>query len=520
MVAFLASWLSMLFLDPSLLLLSFFLALAIATLSFWRSPKPPEAKEIPLLRGQILPHSLHIDTEGKVIFWIIEEFKLPSRRVVVKHILSSCLAGMEFDETGSNFDVLGTFFVPFEGGIIAANKANEHLCQTIPESEVSTNDVMEIFPLENFIISHGTIDTTRSRLSHLQSLVNAEILCVMEESSSTCSSIVALNLSKPSSRQKIASTKSGGYAGPRVSPDGRWCVFIGWDKQNGDSGQCKTELRFCALDPARGTSLACYSAVLPNGEDAFPQQPRPAPDGSGFFFISSHSGWRNVYFLPSLGLQPHHSLIIPPRSPALASSHPSSPPHPRPLHVAIEDVYLVPCHCAGADNVRLGRWDYDVGLICSSKRSSAVPNKQGEHALLARHSTLFVVVIERLSFLADDKSPGEKIVVVSQETHAPPKGSLTGKEPQRIWSCQDVSASLSPESIPLPCRVESVRCFPPPLPFAFETQSHSRRPDIMFFVIGREKKNSECAVFEVSGSAEATKGSGECVFSCRKVSNT
>jgi hypothetical protein len=105
----------------------------------WEAKKmvrSPMMKPLPSHRGKIQPHSLHLDSEGQALFWVLEEAKT-LRRVVVKHIIRSCLAGTEYDETGPDVDVLN--FVPFEDGIIASNKTDQVLWRTLPESEVRSS---------------------------------------------------------------------------------------------------------------------------------------------------------------------------------------------------------------------------------------------------------------------------------------------------------------------------------------------------------------------------------------------
>jgi hypothetical protein len=294
-----------------------------------------------------------------------------------------------------------------------------------------------------------------------------------------------------------------------------------------------TELCFAALDPKSGTAVRQLRVALPT-DDACPQQPRPALDNSGFFFVSTHSGWRNVCFMGVDEIQPHHPSQKQlfqsfPATDHQTSSLPSAsdlsgspPPVPPQIAVAIQEVHKVSRHCAGSDATRVGRWDYDVGLVVWR---SAQPLCENSHP--SQHQS--VVLVEQALLRSDahggggnllgeraaPESAADRIVVLvsSIPLSAGKVAASQKQEPPRSWLEHDVGAHLATSSVPLPRLVDSVRCVATPPP----PTGHTAHLATHFFLVGREGPQSECAVFEVFGS-EGVASPRSLVFTCQKIS--
>jgi dipeptidyl aminopeptidase/acylaminoacyl peptidase len=80
------------------------------------------------------------------------------------------------------------------------------------------------------------------------------------------------------------------FASPRLSPNGRWLVWLAWDHPNMPWNG--TTLYLSALDEAGGITKPL---AIAGGWSESVFQPEWSPDGSGIFFVSDRSGWWNLY---------------------------------------------------------------------------------------------------------------------------------------------------------------------------------------------------------------------------------
>ena len=80
------------------------------------------------------------------------------------------------------------------------------------------------------------------------------------------------------------------FASPRLSPDGRWLIWLAWDHPNMPWNG--TTLHLSGLDEA-GNVIELLSIAGSASESVF--QPEWSPDGGGIFFVSDRSNWWNLY---------------------------------------------------------------------------------------------------------------------------------------------------------------------------------------------------------------------------------
>lgn len=82
------------------------------------------------------------------------------------------------------------------------------------------------------------------------------------------------------------------YASPRLSPDGRWLVWLAWDHPNMPWNG--TRLYLGAL--TQSGAIGKFEPIA-GGETESIFQPEWSPDGAQIVFVSDRSGWWNLYSL-------------------------------------------------------------------------------------------------------------------------------------------------------------------------------------------------------------------------------
>jgi WD40-like Beta Propeller Repeat len=103
--------------------------------------------------------------------------------------------------------------------------------------------------------------------------------------------IVAVNLRQPG--REPGRVLVGGhdfFASPRLSPDGRWFIWLAWDHPNMPWNGMT--LYLSELDEA-GNITELLSIAGSMSESVF--QPEWSPDGRAIFFVSDRSNWWNLY---------------------------------------------------------------------------------------------------------------------------------------------------------------------------------------------------------------------------------
>lgn len=239
------------------------------------------------------PHSLTCDSDGKVLYWRTSLRDSRGRRMVVKHILKSCLCGMQEVESPLELDLdvrscltdVGlSCFIPFEGGILSSNHSDNRIYRTLPESEGGGREIMPLTQPSTSRFGYFDLDLSRSRVSHFGSLINVYLLCVRDDDEAQA--IVTINLSSPSTLPKVLARGRARYWSPRVSPDGQKLAYL------------------CSDEAAKPESVELWVADLASGEVTREVclghnmvQPRWCPDGSALCFLSNVSGWWNLYRL-------------------------------------------------------------------------------------------------------------------------------------------------------------------------------------------------------------------------------
>lgn len=91
---------------------------------------------------------------------------------------------------------------------------------------------------------------------------------------------------------KVLTDRKGPDSGPRVSPDGNWIAYTGYDDRNYTS-----HLSSLYLMDSSGGKKRLLAGDLPNS----PSQITWAPDGSGVYYLMGEKGVSNLYFVSTAG---------------------------------------------------------------------------------------------------------------------------------------------------------------------------------------------------------------------------
>jgi dipeptidyl aminopeptidase/acylaminoacyl peptidase len=103
--------------------------------------------------------------------------------------------------------------------------------------------------------------------------------------------IVAVDLDQPG--REPGRVLAGGhdfFASPRLSPDGRWLVWLTWDHPNMPWNA--TTVWLSELD---GPGNLTEPLIIAGSASESVLQPEWSPDGRALFFVSDRSGWWNLY---------------------------------------------------------------------------------------------------------------------------------------------------------------------------------------------------------------------------------
>jgi dipeptidyl aminopeptidase/acylaminoacyl peptidase len=103
--------------------------------------------------------------------------------------------------------------------------------------------------------------------------------------------IVAVDLTNPGTEPgRVMVGGHDFFCSPRLSPDGRWLLWLAWDHPNMPWNGTTLYLAEIGRD-----GVACNPQSIAGGKDESIFQPEWSPDSKAIMFVSDRSGWWNLY---------------------------------------------------------------------------------------------------------------------------------------------------------------------------------------------------------------------------------
>jgi dipeptidyl aminopeptidase/acylaminoacyl peptidase len=226
--------------------------------------------------------------EGENVYWLEGRPQELGRLVVVR---ANTLDGHITDVTPKPYNARtrvheygGASWTVVDGDVYFSNFADGRLYRQINNS----SDPIPLTPApavaeRQWRFADGVIDRSRQRWTGVREDHTGD--------GEPINSIVAVDLHE--SGRDAGRVLVGGhdfFASPRLSPDGRWLVWLTWDHPNMPWNG--TTLWLSELDGA-GTITEPLIIAGSASESVF--QPEWSPDGRAVFFVSDRSGWWNLY---------------------------------------------------------------------------------------------------------------------------------------------------------------------------------------------------------------------------------
>ncbi|HEY2526424.1 MAG TPA: S9 family peptidase [Xanthobacteraceae bacterium] len=178
----------------------------------------------------------------------------------------------------------GASWIVADGDVYFSNFADGRLYrQTNNSSHTVALTPAPAAPERQWRFADGVIDRSRQRWIGVREDHTGD--------SEPINTIVAVDLRRPGRSAGLVLV--GGhdfFAAPRLSPDGRWLMWLTWDHPNMPWNG--TTLWLSELDGAGNITEAL---TIAGGVSESVFQPEWSPDGLAIFFVSDRSGWWNLY---------------------------------------------------------------------------------------------------------------------------------------------------------------------------------------------------------------------------------
>jgi dipeptidyl aminopeptidase/acylaminoacyl peptidase len=253
----------------------------VAAYGSWKSP----------ITSDLVAQSITLSEprfDGEDVYWLEGRPQESGRLVVVR---ASMVNGHATDVTPKPYNARtrvheygGASWTITDGAVYFSNFADGRLyCQTNNSSHPIPLTAAPALPERQWRFADGVIDRSRQRWIGVR-----EDHTVDGEPVNT---IVAVDLHQPG--REPGRVLVGGhdfFASPRLSPVGRWLIWLTWAHPNMPWNG--TTLWLSELDGA-GRITEPLTIAGSVSESVF--QPQWSPDGAAIFFVSDRSGWWNLY---------------------------------------------------------------------------------------------------------------------------------------------------------------------------------------------------------------------------------
>src|SRR5579871_3825146 len=222
-----------------------------------------------------------IRLDGRDIYWIESRPEEGGRYVVVNHATGQDVNPQPFNVRTRVHEYGGGAWTVSDGTLFFSNFVNGRLHRL----DRSGTTPVPLTPAGAWRFADGVIDSRRKRWIG----VREDHTAAGKEAVNTVVSIDVSD-SLPETGRVLASGHDF-YSSPKVSPDGKWLAYLGWDHPR--MPWVGTTLYAVQLDDAG--LPAGRPLVIAGGEKESVFQPEWSPEGNDLFFVSDRTGWWNLY---------------------------------------------------------------------------------------------------------------------------------------------------------------------------------------------------------------------------------
>jgi dipeptidyl aminopeptidase/acylaminoacyl peptidase len=239
----------------------------IAPYGSWRSPITSD-----LIVAQSIGLA-EIRLDGDDIYWLEARPQEDGRHVVVSHRAGKDISPRPFNVRTRVHEYGGGAWTVKQGALYFSNFADQRLYRL--DAGAAEPQPQPLTPEGPFRYADGVVDSTGAWIG------------VREDHSAGGHQPANMIVRVEAGGVRVLASGHDFYSSPRLSPDGRWLVFLAWDHPR--MPWVGTTLCLLSIDGNGGP------IPIAGGERESIFQPEWSLDGSHVFFVSDRTGWWNLY---------------------------------------------------------------------------------------------------------------------------------------------------------------------------------------------------------------------------------
>jgi len=244
----------------------------------WLSP----ISSASIVENAITPLEIQIDEKGNV-YWLELRPSEGGRYVIRSNKQQDDLLPKPFNSRTRVHEYGGGSYIVKDDIIYFTNFADQYIYRLDPKENNSPIQLTKQSDNSSLRYADFTIDSFRQQLISVHEN--------HENESNVENTIVGISLNDSSSMITLDSGYDF-YSSPRISPDGRYLVWICWNHPNMPWDQ--TELWIGEFSNENNLSLINKKKLFGKIDESI-LQPEWSPDGKFIYFLSDQNGWWNIY---------------------------------------------------------------------------------------------------------------------------------------------------------------------------------------------------------------------------------